>query len=62
MATNNQISEDDIKILMDQSNINREIAKRLLKDNSGDIVECIIKIERYLCFIFQLMIKVKSID
>lgn len=45
MATNNQISEDDIKILMDQTNINREIAKRLLKDNSGDIVECIIKIE-----------------
>lgn len=45
MSTSNQISEEDIKILIEQTGIEREIAKKILKDNKGDIVECIIKIE-----------------
>ena len=41
-----QITEEDITILISQTNIDRELAKKLLIENKGDIVECIIKIEK----------------
>ena len=41
-----QITEEDISILISQTNIDRKLAKKLLIKNKGDIVECIIKIEK----------------
>lgn len=41
-----QITEEDISILISQTNIDRELAKKILIENKGDIVECIIKIEK----------------
>lgn len=45
MATNNNILEDDIQILMNQTLIDRELAKIILKKNNGDLVESIYEIE-----------------
>ena len=44
--SNIEITEEDIEILMSQTNINRDLAKELLIKNKGDIVECIVKLEK----------------
>ena len=44
--SNIEITEEDIEILMSQTNINRNLAKELLIKNKGDIVECIVKLEK----------------
>ena len=39
------ISEEDIQILLDQTQINRELAKKLIVYKRGDLVECILELE-----------------
>ena len=39
------ISEEDIQILLDQTQINRELAKKLIVYKGGDLVECILELE-----------------
>ena len=41
----NKMSNEDIQILIDQTNINRDLAKKLLLYKGGDIVESILEIE-----------------
>lgn len=41
------VSEEDIQILIDQGNITREIAKKLIVFKGGDLVECILEIENH---------------
>ena len=38
------VNDDDIKILMEQTDIDKEMAKKLLIHNKGDLVESIIQI------------------
>lgn len=38
------VNEEDIKILMEQTDIDKEMAKKLLLHNKGDLVESIIQI------------------
>ena len=38
------VNDDDIKILMEQTDIDKEMAKKLLLHNKGDLVESIIQI------------------
>lgn len=39
------ITEEDIQILIDQTDIDKELAKKLLQHNRGDLVESIIQIQ-----------------
>ena len=39
------ITEEDIQILIDQTGIEKELAKKLLQHNRGDLVESIIQIQ-----------------
>ena len=39
------ITEEDIQILIDQTDIDKELAKKLLHHNRGDLVESIIQIQ-----------------
>ena len=41
-----KISEDDISIVMEQTNVSKEIAKKTLEEFNGDIAEAIIKLEQ----------------
>ena len=41
------VSEEDIQILIDQGNITREIAKKLIVFKGGDLVESILEIEKH---------------
>ena len=41
------MAEEDIQILLDQTNINRELAKELIIHKNGDIVECILEMEKH---------------
>lgn len=41
------MSEEDIQILLDQTNINRELAKELIIHKHGDVVECILEMEKH---------------
>ena len=44
----NYIDEEDVKILMEQGNISREESKKLLKKYLGDIVECLLHVNKYI--------------
>jgi hypothetical protein len=39
------MSEEDIQILIDQTTISRELAKKLIIYKGGDLVECILELE-----------------
>lgn len=39
------MSEEDIQILIDQTTISRELAKKLIIYKGGDVVECILELE-----------------
>ena len=41
------MAEEDIQILLDQTNINRELAKELIIHKHGDVVECILEMEKH---------------
>jgi hypothetical protein len=41
----NNFSEEDVNILIDQTNISREVAKKLLIKYNGDIVDIILKFQ-----------------
>ncbi|MDO8740683.1 MAG: nascent polypeptide-associated complex protein [Candidatus Woesearchaeota archaeon] len=40
-----EISEDDIKTVMEQANVDQESARKALKDSNGDIAEAILKLK-----------------
>ncbi|MBI2128945.1 nascent polypeptide-associated complex protein [Candidatus Woesearchaeota archaeon] len=39
------ISEDDVKTVMEQANVDEESAKKALKESNGDIAEAILKLK-----------------
>ena len=41
------MAEEDIQILLDQTNLNRELAKELIIHKNGDVVECILEMEKH---------------
>lgn len=41
------MAEEDIQILLDQTNLNRELAKELIIHKHGDVVECILEMEKH---------------
>lgn len=40
-----EISEEDIKLVMDQANVSHDSALQALKENNGDIAQAIIKLK-----------------
>lgn len=40
------MSEEDIQILLDQSNITRELAKKIIIHHRGDLVECLLELDK----------------
>ena len=43
--TTPSISPEDIKTVMDQTNVNEETAKKAIEDNKGDLAEAIISLQ-----------------
>ena len=43
-----KISNEDIDILCSQGSINKEKAKKMLVENQGDIVKCILELENVI--------------
>ncbi|MCD6227047.1 nascent polypeptide-associated complex protein [Candidatus Micrarchaeota archaeon] len=39
------INEDDVKLVMEQANVSREVAENALKETNGDIAEAITKLQ-----------------
>lgn len=40
-----QLSEDDVKLVMEQAGVGREAAEKALKETNGDIAEAILKLK-----------------
>jgi nascent polypeptide-associated complex subunit alpha len=45
LSTTPEISEDDIKTVMDQAKVDKEKAKKALKESNGDLAEAIILLQ-----------------
>ena len=41
-----EISEEDIKTVMEQANVNKETAKKALEEHQGDLAEAILSIKK----------------
>jgi nascent polypeptide-associated complex subunit alpha len=46
VETKAKISEDDLKMVMEQTSCTREDAEKALKDANGDIAEAILKLQK----------------